>query len=251
MNTIQGSGAGLSAELMRAMDDLSREMRKDHRDQAMHEASEALAQGLEEAEDLRDQASSAMTGAIVGGSLTALGGAAQCYSAARMETGLPEAARPAQEAPKAEMAPPAGTAAGPSGAAATGSAPGSTNPADPATQQQNALKERELNLKERELNQTDALQQRDARNKPWNVTAKSGETTATLGANMQKLFETKGDFHAADAREHAAWAQAANRRADAEQSGAQEAQKTSEKARDLHQQIVALDHASRMAVLRG
>jgi hypothetical protein len=79
MSTVSGAGGsgGLPLEIMQMMDEVSRDLRKDHRDAARTEADRALEQGLNEADEIREQASNMRTGAIVGGALTAAGGIMQ------------------------------------------------------------------------------------------------------------------------------------------------------------------------------
>jgi hypothetical protein len=193
MSSVQFSGAGLSAQIMMAVDELARELRKDHRESAVHEAEKALSEGLQEAGEMREQAGDMKTGAIVSGVLTGVSGAAQMGSALAMSGSI--------------------------------------------SQQQ--------------ASDAGALESFKASNSRLELFARGASTTGQIGGAIREGYEASGKNHEANAREHAARAQAASRRAEAEQGGAQDAQKSSDKARDLHQQIIALDHASRMAVLKG
>lgn len=91
----------------------------------------------------------------------------------------------------------------------------------------------------------------NAHNARQGALGQAAGTSAQVGKTIQDGYNAAGSAHEASAREHSARAQAASRRADAAQGEAQEAQRTSDKARDLHQQIQDMEHASRMAVLRG
>jgi hypothetical protein len=90
-----------------------------------------------------------------------------------------------------------------------------------------------------------------AHNGKMSALGQAGGSLAGIGKATQDGYGAAAGESEAKAREHSARAQAANRRADAAQGEAQEAQRTSEKARDLYRQVMDLDHASRMAVLRG
>lgn len=182
-------GAGLSAQVMLAVDQLSRELRRDHREDALREADQALAEGLSEAHELREQAGCALTGAAINGALTAASGAAQGLAAADIETSAPEGQGP--------------------------------------------------------------LEAFRAHNTRAEVASRAAATGGQLGGVAQGAADAYGKGHEASSREHGARAQAASRRADAEQGAAQDAQKSSDKIRDLYLQVLSLDHASRMAVLKG
>lgn len=82
-------GSGLSSELLHMIEELGTQLERDHRQAAKHEAATALRQGLKEADALRSAASKAMTGAVVSGLMTGVGGAAQLYSATSMKTSAP------------------------------------------------------------------------------------------------------------------------------------------------------------------
>lgn len=190
MSAISFSGAGLSAQLLHAMDDLSRELRTQARDRAEHEADAALQEGLAEANEMRAKADDERTGAIVAGSLTAAGGLVQVGSAAGMN--VPEGGASADDLTLAKM-----------------------------------------------------------RNDRLSALGQAGGSMGQIGKISQDIYGASGTRHEASAREHAARAQAASRRADAAQGEAQEAQRGGSKARDLHQQVLEMEHAARMAVLRG
>lgn len=81
MSAMAISGGGLSAQLMHAMDEMSREVRAEQRDRAEQEANQALHEGLAEASELHEKADVERTGAIVGGAITAASGAAQFAAA--------------------------------------------------------------------------------------------------------------------------------------------------------------------------
>lgn len=193
MSSVQFSGAGLSAQIMMAVDELARELRKEHRESAVHEAEKALSEGLQEASAMREQASDMKTGALVNGALTSVSGAAQMTCSLVMSS----------------------------------------------------------SISQEEAKTAGALDSFKASNSRIELFARGASATGQLGGAIREGYEASGKKHEANAREHSARAQAASRRADAEQGAAQDAQKSSEKARDLHQQIIALDHASRMAVLKG
>lgn len=190
MSAISFSGAGLSTQLLHAMDDLSRELRTQARERAENEADTALREGLAEANEMRAKADDERTGAIVAGSLTAVGGLAQVGSAACMN--VPDSGASAEQLNLAKM-----------------------------------------------------------RNDRLGAIGQAGGSVGQIGKISQDFYGARGTQHDASAREHAARAQAASRRADAAQSEAQEAQRGSSKARDLHQQILEMEHSARMAVLRG
>jgi hypothetical protein len=97
----------------------------------------------------------------------------------------------------------------------------------------------------------EALGAIQANNGQMSALGQAGGSLAGIGKATQDGYNAAAGKSEAKAREHSARAQAANRRADAAQGEAQEAQRTSEKARDLYRQVMDLDHASRMAVLRG
>jgi hypothetical protein len=181
---------GVSAQLMMAMDELSRGVRAQQRERAEHEASEALRQGLEEAQELRNKADDELTGAIVGGAITGVSGTAQFC---------------------------AGLSLSVSGAGAT----------------------------------AEKVQQVQVDNGRATALGQSASTLGSIGKFTQDSYAAAGASHEARAREAGGRAQAASRRADAAQSEAQEARRSGDKARDLQQQLMELEHASRMAVLRG
>jgi hypothetical protein len=79
----------------------------------------------------------------------------------------------------------------------------------------------------------------------------SGQTLAQLGGVMNQGFTESAKMDEADSREAAARAEAAARLAESEQSAADAAQRTMDKARDTYQQIIELEHASIMASLRA
>ncbi len=76
MSTVSGAGGsgGLPLEVMQMMDEVSRDQRKLHRDAAHREADMALEYGLEEADQIREQAEDLRNGAIWGGAMTAASG---------------------------------------------------------------------------------------------------------------------------------------------------------------------------------
>ena len=190
MSNMSISGSGLSATLLQAMNDLSRDLRAEQRTRATEEANRALAEGLAEAASLHDKADEQRTGALVGAAITGLGASAQLYAAA--ETKIP------------------GIDAG-----------------------------------ETERASIEACNRRLA------SVASAGSTVSTMGKIGQDAFDARAADHDADARAHAAKAQAATRAAEVAESAAQDAKQIGDKARDAHAEILALEHASRMAALRG
>lgn len=81
--------------------------------------------------------------------------------------------------------------------------------------------------------------------------AQAGTTAGQAGAAVGDALAASAEGHEASAREHAARGAAAGRKAEAASSASQEARQSGERARDLYQQLSALEHASRMAVLKG
>ena len=183
-------GGGVSAQLLRAMDELSRGLRSDLRDRAEQEAHAALREGLAEAQELREKAEAEENGALINGALTATAGLGQVAIGGFMKT------------PDASASP----------------------------------------------GQLAAVQ---GRNNRLGTVGQGVGQLAPIGKISQDSHAARGTRHEANAREHGARAAASTRLADAARSDAQEAKQLSEKGRDLYQQIQELEHASRMAVLRG
>jgi hypothetical protein len=88
MSSVGGVSGGLPADLMLMMDELARETRRDHIDQSRQRADEALHQGLQEAEEMREKAQDIAHGAIVHGAFTAASGAVQLGAAMNTNTNL-------------------------------------------------------------------------------------------------------------------------------------------------------------------
>lgn len=214
MSTVSMSGAGLSAQVMMAMDQLSREMRTSHREASFREADRALEEGLKEADEMHEKADATLNGAIVSGGITALSGGIQVYAAASMKV-----------TPESEMKPPAALD-------------------DQGNSVQMSVAEQQKAV-ELHIAPTQQL------NSKMQAISQAASSLGQMGGIAQNVASSSGDHHEANARAHSARSQAASRRADAEMSAAQDAQKSGEKARDTYQQILSLDHASRMAVLRG
>jgi hypothetical protein len=78
-----------------------------------------------------------------------------------------------------------------------------------------------------------------------------GKTLTQLGGIMNQGFAEAAKMDDANSREAAARAEAAARLAESEQSAADAAQRTMDKARDTYAQIMELEHASVMASLRA
>lgn len=182
-------GAGLPAELLHMIEELGTQLERDHRSNAKQESATALRHGLKEADALRSSASKGMTGAIVSGAMTSLGGAAQLGTAAKMKA--------------------------------------APDPGD------------------------NGVQTMKAHNAQMAQYGQFGETLVQLGGTMNQGFAEAAKMDQADSREAAARAEAAARLAESEQSAADAAQRTMDKARDTYKQIIELEHASIMASLRA
>jgi hypothetical protein len=78
-----------------------------------------------------------------------------------------------------------------------------------------------------------------------------GGSVVQSGSLASGAFESSSKFDEADAREAAARAEAAGRNADSDRSAAELDQQTQQKAREAFARSIELEHASRMAVLRG
>ncbi|HEY6559040.1 MAG TPA: hypothetical protein VI072_17270 [Polyangiaceae bacterium] len=78
-----------------------------------------------------------------------------------------------------------------------------------------------------------------------------GGTLAQTGQIMNHGYVAAADMDRADSREAAARAEAAARHSESEQSAAEAAQRTVDKAREIYGQITELEHASVMASLRA
>lgn len=208
MSAMAISGGGLSAQLMFAMNEMSKDLRSELRERAENEANRALQEGLAEANELHEKADDQLTGAIVGGVVTGLGAGAQLYSAASMKT---------QGSGMAEVKADA--------------------PAD-------------FKAAQRDANAMQAAIVTNT-NQKMGMLGNAGGTVSTMGKLSQDIFNAKAGDHEANARAHAAQAQAASRGADVARSSEQEAKQLGDKARDAHGQLLALEHAGTMAVLRG
>lgn len=208
MSTMAISGGGLSAQLMYALNDISREMRNDLRERAEHESQQALREGLAEAHELHEKADDQLKGAIVGGIVTSAGAAIQMGAAAGMEIkgkGMVEVDRGA------------------------------------------SLEVQRAQIDSNELARATVAHT----NQRMGAIASSGGTLGSMGKIAQDIYGAKASAHEANAREHAARSQAATRAADVARSAEQEAKQTADKARDTHVQVMSLEHAGTMAVLRG
>lgn len=190
MSAISLNGSGISAQLLHAMDGLSRDLHAQQKARAEYEANLALQEGFAEADDLRKKADQESKGAMLSGAVVGFGGLAQVGAASYMT--VPGAGASAEQISLAKM-----------------------------------------------------------ENDQLSVYTQVGGTIGQLGKIGQDSFVASGSQYEADARVHAAKAQAASRRADGAQGDAQEAMRSASKGRDLYQQILELEHGARMAVLRG
>lgn len=183
-------GGGLSAQLMYAMNEMSKDLRSEHRERAEQEANLALQEGLAEANQMHEKADEQLKGAITSGIVSGIGAGVQVYAAATTSV----ASTKASEADKLVI--------------------------QTANQRTTAI-------------------------------GNAGQSGGQLGKISGDVFEARASGHEANARQHAAQAQAATRRAEAARSAEQEAKQMGDQAREAHGQLIALEHAGTMAVLRG
>jgi hypothetical protein len=90
-----------------------------------------------------------------------------------------------------------------------------------------------------------------AHNEKAGEVARFGRTLVQGGEILSQAYAAGADSDRADSREAAARAEAAARHAESEQSAAEAAQRTVDKAREIYGQIAELEHASVMASLRA